>query len=299
VEGGSFRWRWGRWRAGYLTATQFDILDLVPRLTLLVFLFNPIGDGVVRALGLLFAGLGVVFPALSRRPSFWGCLALLSGWRVVGDWPLADNHAYLLCYWCVGLCTAFLVKDPRTVLALNGRLLIGLAFACATLWKAVLSPDYLDGAFFRVMLMADERFEESVLFVSGLSEEQLDTNRSFLAEEWEPDIFKSEAPTLVEPARFTRFAQAVTWWTVLIEAAVALSFLWPKRDWVFRQRHLALALFCLATYAIAPVVGFGWLLLVMGMAQCEQERTGVRAIYLALFFVLLFYQALPWTVMDN
>jgi len=69
--------------------------------------------------------------------------------------------------------------------------------------------------------------------MSGLSIEQLDANRRFLAEESEIDIFQSEAPMLVEPARLTRLAQAATWWTVLIEAAVALSFLWPRRDWVF------------------------------------------------------------------
>jgi len=62
---------------------------------------------------------------------------------------------------------------------------------------------------------------------------------------------------------------------------------------------LALALFCVTTYVIAPVVGFGWLLLVMGMAQCEPERMSVRTMYLALFFALIFYQTLPWTVMDN
>ena len=47
-------------------------------------------------------------------------------------------------------------------------------------------------------------------------------------------------------------------------------------------------------YAIAPVVGFGWLLLVMGVAQCEPEQTAMRTGYLALFFGLLVYQGLPW-----
>ena len=95
----------------------------------------------------------------------------------------------------------------------------------------------------------------------------------------------------------TLLAQVATWWTVCLEATVALTFLWPGTGWVARQRHLVLAVFCATIYAVAPVVGFGWLLLVMGVAQCEPERTAVRSVYLGLFFVLLVYQALPWTAL--
>jgi hypothetical protein len=212
----------------------------------------------------------------------------------VADWPLADNHAYLLCYWCLALSVSLVARDRGAALALNGRVLIGLAFACATLWKAVLSPDYLDGTFFRMMLMVDQRFEAPVRLVSGLSTEQLVANRRLLEAERLPDLLRPEAHTLVEPARLTLLAQAATWWTVGLEAMVALTFLWPGTGWVARQRHLALAVFCATIYAIAPVVDFGWLLLVMGVAQCEPERTTVRTVYLALFFVLLVYQAQPW-----
>jgi hypothetical protein len=157
-----------------------EVAELVPRLTLLVLLFNPIGEGGIRSVGLQLAGLGVMFPALARCPSLWCGLTLLSGWWVVVDWPLADNHAYLLCYWCLALGVSLVARDHGAALALNGRLLIGLAFACATLWKAVLSPDYLDGTFFRVMLMVDQRFEAPVRLVSGLSPEQLAANRHLL-----------------------------------------------------------------------------------------------------------------------
>jgi len=50
------------------------------------------------------------------------------------------------------------------------------------------------------------------------------------------------------------------------------------------------------TLAVAPVAGFGWLLLLMGIAQCEPERTTVRALYLAIFFLILFYQEFSWTL---
>ena len=205
-----------------------------------------------------------------------------------------SDHAYLLCYWCLALGTSLVVRDPGAALAHHGRLLIGLAFACATLWKVVLAPHYLDGTFFRVMLMVDQRFEAPVRLVSGLRPEQLAANRRLLEAERVPDVVRPVAPTLREPLRLTLFAQAATWGTVCLEAMVALTFLWPRRGWVTRQRHLALAVFCMTIYAIVPVVGFGWLLLVMGVAQCEPEWTAMRTGYLALFFGLLVYQALPW-----
>jgi hypothetical protein len=56
-----------------------------------------------------------------------------------------------------------------------------LAFALAVLWKAVLSPDFLDGRFFRVTLLTDPRFGEVAMLAGGLTQDQLDQNRQSLA----------------------------------------------------------------------------------------------------------------------
>jgi hypothetical protein len=60
---------------------------------------------------------------------------------------VADNHIYLLAYWCLVLFLVLNVPAParQRALALNARWLIGLAFLFAILWKAVLSPDFVDG----------------------------------------------------------------------------------------------------------------------------------------------------------
>ena len=50
----------------------------------------------------------------------------------------------------------------------------------AVLWKAALSPDYVDGRFFRVTLLTDERFADASLVFGGLSREQMAQNRAFL-----------------------------------------------------------------------------------------------------------------------
>ena len=48
-------------------------------------------------------------------------------------------------------------------------------------------------------------------------------------------------------------------------------------------------------YALAPVPGFGWLLLAMGLAQCPADASRWRAAYATVFFLVLFYTEIPWT----
>jgi hypothetical protein len=91
-----------------------------------------------------------------------------------------------------------------------------------------------------------------------------------------------------EPPRLRSLALAATWATLALEAAVAIAFLAPlgRRVWL---RHWLLLCFCATTYAIAPVVGFGWLLLAMGAAQCAPHARRTRLAYLGVFALLIFY----------
>ena len=213
--------------------------------------------------------------------------------RVIFNWPMADNHAYLLCYWCLAIVLALLSHDPRACLAFNGRLLIGLAFALATLWKVVLSPDYLDGRFFRVTMLTDVRFEGFAQLAGGLTRDQLESLRGFVTQHVDGQFLEA-LDTPLEPARFLWLARFMTWWTVLLEGAVAVAFLWPLERGVSRWRDALLLLFCVTTYAIAPVEGFGWLLIAMGVAQCESKQRKMRWAYLTAFALILIYREAPW-----
>ena len=53
-------------------------------------------------------------------------------------------------------------------------------------------------------------------------------------------------------------------------------------------------MFCGVTYAFAPVAGFGWLLLVMGMAQTDGAQIWLQRFYVAAFLVVMFYCEVPW-----
>ena len=165
-----------RLRSWFVPGGPTEPIDLVLRLTLIVLLLRPMEPWFVGAFVLLLALLGLVGVGL-RAPATWLALAALIALRLAVDWPLADNHVYLLAYWCLGAGIALRLEEPSRALAHTGRLLLGLAFVFAVLWKAVLSPDYRDGRFFAVTLLTDERFADSVQLFGGLSEAQLAESR--------------------------------------------------------------------------------------------------------------------------
>ena len=95
--------------------------------------------------------------SVRRAPLTWLLVAGLVAVRIVLVWPLSDNHIYLLAYWCLAIGLALSSATPAATLSASSRWLLGAAFAMAVLWKAVLSPDYVDGRFFRVALLTDEQ----------------------------------------------------------------------------------------------------------------------------------------------
>ena len=271
-------------------------VDLALRLIFLDLLLRPIGDWWIRPLTLGLAAAGLLVPSLQRSSGVWLVLFALTGLRVMLTWPLADNHAYLLCYWCLAAALALRHRDTASALARNARWLIALVFGLAVLWKAILSPDYLDQTFFRVTLLLDDRFEGFARLAGGLSSEQLGANRLALEGHFDgPAPSNATAPVL--SARFLWVAWLATFWTLGSELLVAGTFLWPRRGRVHRLRHVALLMFCSTTYAVATVEGFGWLLISMGVAQCEPERRTTRWLYLGAFLLILFYREIPWALL--
>ncbi len=280
------------WRRIQRAAADLDAVDTALVLTLLLLLLRPIGVGFVRPSILLLAGAGLLRTSLKRSPALWLTLAALTAWRVVSDWPLADNHAYLLSYWCLAIGLALRSADPAVFLAANGRRLIALAFGFAVLWKVFLSPDYMDGTFFRVTLLSDPRFEGVTRLVGGLGPDLLERARLALWQHADGIAPSLEVPTL--PGRFQVLATFLTLWTVALEALVAIAFL-VSRQRVAGVRDALLLVFCATTYSVAPTIAsFGWLLLAMGVAQCDSARARMRLSYLFVFGLILVCRELPW-----
>jgi hypothetical protein len=88
-------------------------------------------------------------------------------------------------------------------------------------------------------------------------------------------------------------AQLITWWTLAIEAALAVAFLCPERWQLARRRHALLLLFLVTAYPIATVTGFAWVLIIFGVAQCRAAEARTRLAYLGCFLLLFIYES-PW-----
>jgi hypothetical protein len=252
------------------------------RLTLVVLLLRPPDNDWVRTATWATAAAGLVWPALAERAWFWMIVTAAIGVRLAADWPLADNHIYLVAYWCLAVALACRTTAPAVTLARAARALVGVTFLFAVVWKVVLAPEFLDERFFRVTLLTDERFEWIVQSIGGVSASTLRENRAAL-EPLPPGVEVVGGPTLTMPPSFTGVARVLTWGGVLLETAVAVVFLVPRWRGVTALRHGLLLAFCTATYAVAPVAGFGWLLAIFGLAQTEKSQTAVRVAYVAVF----------------
>ena len=268
------------------------IEPVVLRLTLVAVLLTAAGHWSIRFPTLLGAGVLLALPRLQRTPWPWLALAALVAARVVHRWPLADNHVYLAAYWLLAIGLALASRTPRAALAAGARPLVGLVFAFAVLWKAFLSPDYLDGRFYRVTLLTDDRFAGAVRLFGGLAEDDLAANREILTP-LRGGAVPFEAPDLHEPPAFRRLVVAATWGSLALEAVIAALFLAPLAS-AEAARHAALLAFCVGTYALAPVAGFAWLLLSMGAAQCRTRERAWSVAYVAVFFLVLGYSEVPW-----
>ncbi len=277
------------WRA----LAKMDGVDLALRLTLLDLVLRPIGNGWLRVAAVGPAAVGLLLPGALRRIELWMLLTAATSARVVLDWPLPDNHAYLLSYWCLAVTLALATRDVKGFLAFNARLLIGLAFAFATLWKGVLSPDFLDGRFFQVAFLTDPRFEGIARLIGGLSPTELADWKQAVLRHADGGMLEA-VPGLAPIPSIAMAARVSTAWTLAIESALALTFLWPSEQTGRRVRDALLLIFCATTYAVAPVEGFGWLLVAMGVAQCSDERVRTRALYLTVFALILVYREIPW-----
>ena len=253
------------------------------------------GDWYVRPIVLGLAVLALVSPRILRRPETWLALAALTACRIAADWPLADNHIYLLGYWCLAAAIGLRTGEPATSLTTISRQLIGFAFACAVVWKLLLSPDFIDGRFFRVTLLTDPRLVPAAQLIGGLTDAEIQSNRQAL-EPLPGGAERLDPLPIVEPARLRAFALAGTWGVLLLEATVAVFMLWPSAR-LAGARHAALLTFCFTTYPFAPVAGFGWLLLVMGAAQILPHQRWLRNTYLAAFVAVLFFAEVPWSAM--
>ncbi len=279
---------WGSF--GFVEILNVQGFSLLARLSLLYLLFKPLGDKWERFPLLILAGWGLLAEGITRRAWFW--LSALILIAVQMTWQ-SDNHVYLFCYWLLTLAIATLWSDPELVCEINGRLLIGCAMGLSVVWKAGLSEDYADGTFFHTMFFVDPRLKDFAVLAAGMTDELCNYNRYLL---WNLDLGLLARPVFLKStSSLWALALFSTWWTIAIEGLVAVLFLIPTHHRASKYREWSLLFFTASTYAVAPVAGFGWLLTILGLAQCPKERKLARLGLLASFVIILGYSTTSLT----
>jgi hypothetical protein len=242
----------------------------------------------------------IFIPKLRHSRHLWyAVLALLIAANYY-DRYLIDNHKYLMTYWVLAVFLASTRDDAGErdrVISFNGRILLGLCFLFAVIAK-LLSADYLNGGFFRHTLLLDSRFSSFTSLVGGVDSVALSEVKASahdLRSAYLLNVDVSQAK-LFASRRFSLLVWFMTFWTISIESALAVVFLWPKhKKFVEWGRRYLLWIFLITTYSVALVSGFAWTLAVMGLAQLPKTHARFRIVYIFLVAVVLQFYEIHYT----
>ncbi len=263
-------------------------LEWAPRITALFLLavrpwrqYEPAGSlayllGKIYLVSLMAA---LLLPKIAESPIFWLFLTILHFSWIYLAYTVADNHRYLEGYWCLSVALALMAGGTQGAryLALDARLLIGLCFLLAVLWK-VWSRSYRNGGFFADRLLFERRFLPIAYGAAGLTPNIQIKHREALRSLVGGETETAKAPV---PKRLRCVAWTMAWWTVAIESLVAILFLLPLPQ-LDLWRTAALGVFVMTTYLLVPVPGFGQILLLMALVSVEDIELRIFLLALAL-----------------
>ncbi len=286
--------------------TDAPSFDLAALLTLLMLVFSASDPDfpfmAVAPVSVAVLMAAVIWPALRRSRIVWVYIAVAVIWARLPWLLVMDNHHYLIAYWCVAVASCLLVAStrPEPLVNRNARGLLGLAMGFAVVQKG-LSGEFANGAFFEFLLLSGDRFAAFSELVLRVPAADLAANQQVVAALLTPGATRDLVTevAIVGPSYVYGVAVAMSAWTLLIEGLAAVLFLWPASHWpgdarrLRQARNVALLCFAVTTYAIATVAGFAWILLILGVAQCEEDERVTRFAYCAAFLLVLVY-TLPW-----
>jgi hypothetical protein len=266
--------------------SAFDLSAILILLTAVLtgptqwYIAAPVGGAAVAA---------IVIPPLRYSKRLWLTLTCVIAAYDLMHWYEADNHKYLLAYAMLAVWISLHLKDRGAAMAQASRWLIVSTFSCALAWKLA-TRDFANGEFFVWSMLLDERFSGIAQRFVGVDPAMHEVNvrAARFVTRWEGFHLHEtvRATASVIPA-----AKLMVGWTVLVEALVPAAYLVPPRFRLARLASPLLLVFVVTTYAIAPVLGFGYLLLALGAAV--EPRFGMRLTYLAVFLALRLH-TIPW-----
>jgi hypothetical protein len=238
----------------------------------------------------VIAGLVLLFPMLLKQPLLWWTLviALIAG--NAADWYFVDNHKYLITYWIAACALSLHFDDAHQRLRTIARLLVAVVFGFAVLWKLI-GGEYLNGAFLYWTFLTDPRVQKLGALIAGRTADEVAASSQALRVLATVGADGVSLPVLTSGS-LTIFTYVISWSVVIGEGIVSvLHFAGSQR--LYLTRHVFLIGFILMTYVLLPVIGFAFILTLLGFAQCREDDRWLSRAYLALF-VFVQFTVLPW-----
>ncbi|MDP3920949.1 MAG: hypothetical protein Q8R76_09115 [Candidatus Omnitrophota bacterium] len=255
------------------------------KLSALLLILYPMNDlyVVMSVLGIIL----LVHDDLTKNHWVWLAAALAACYALISNWFSLNNHEFLIAYWCITCWLAASSNDPDKVLSWNARILVGLTFLFAELWK-IFGGYFLDGSYLYYVFLAGGRFAGLASFIGDLTRETLAENRAAV------DALKTLPVEGVGVALrgspiLKTWAIVFSYWTILIEAIIPIVYLSRRPALLHRYRSIPLLIFIATTYAIVPLHRFALVLNIFGFAQCPQDLAWIRGLHLLLFLLIPFF----------
>jgi hypothetical protein len=268
---------------------ELDRVDTATLMTLILLIIAGPSDWYAKIPITTMAVAGLLYRPLRNGAVFWSFVTTLVLTSNFFNYYTADNHKHLMGIWCLGVCLSTYVQDRERFLSAVARSLLGVSFLLAVIWKLV-ADDFMTGDVMRFELLFDDRFSTVANWIAQVRVDDLEANRKAHALLMNGEIRAGVQATLSYSGGVDLVARGMTWWTIAIEGAVALTFLWPGERGPASLRDLPLLAFLATTYPVATVVGFGYTLAILGISQSVRRAPWVTVAYAALFIVIFAFQ---------
>lgn len=277
----------------YHKISQLPQSELALKATLILFLFSEWISGsewVFYIPIVILSAIGLLIKDWFKNKFIWYGLSFFFVIKTISYWWVQDNHLFVNTYWVIAIAFSLSFSNYEKILAENARVMIGLIFLFATVWK-FLSPDFISGSFFHYTFLTDLRFAEESKIIAAISRADLMRNISEL--EQVKSGLNASALLYSNPA-VKLGTQLVTWHTIIIESMLAFLFLLPGRFKASRLRNFLLILFSLTTYLTMPIHSFAWLLIAVCISQTRSGETIDRFILVCILPLMLIFKHVPF-----
>lgn len=283
--------KFNAFKLGYFINNENELLQIMLKMIVLILLLFMVESTVLTIIIPIFTIPALLINKLVINKYYWLILSIATSIPylindLVGYVP---NHKHIYAYVCIAVCAVLFMSDKSNKiqnLGTQSKYIIGLCFLFAVAGK-FLAPEFLNGAFFEFTNTADPRFFGFTSQIAGVDMKDLLENEAHLNK-----LTKFNDPNFTFKLKGVEnigtIGLIISYWTILIEGMIAISFCVPQKLFIAKFRNIFLIAFIITTYPIATVPGFAILLTALGFIQSikDNKLTNYSLFYLFVFFLL-------------